>query len=317
MKVLVTPTSLKPDMKGEAMDLLRSFSSALVFNHLGKPLTEDELIPLIKDCDGFIAGLDYITRKVLDNAPKLKVISRYGGGYDRVDIVAAKEKNIVVCNTPAVNANAVADLTFALLLGIARKVPLLDKKTREGEWVRSTGFELFEKTFGILGLGAIGKAAAKRASGFSMKIMAYDPYINREYAEANGIIPASFDDVIKDADFISLHLPLTDETRNIISADVMRNMKNGAIIINTSRGGLIDETAAYEHLASGHLGGLGLDAFEAEPPGPSPLFKLDNVVVTPHTGAHTSEATIGMTNMSVKNLIDVLSGRECPNIVNH
>ncbi|MCL2410970.1 MAG: phosphoglycerate dehydrogenase [Treponema sp.] len=315
MKVLVTPTSFTSAKGGAAMELLKSFSNDLVFNPHGKPLSEDELIPLIEPCEGFIAGLDYITKKVLQHAPKLKVISRYGVGVDRVDLAAAKEKNIIVCNTPGVNANAAADLAFALLLCVARKIPLLDKKTKQGEWPRSNGFELYGKTIGILGLGAIGKAVAKRASGFSMKIMAYDPFMNCEYANANGIIPSSFDEVIKEADFISLHLPLISETKNIISLDVMKNMKKGAVIINTSRGGLIDENAAYELLVSGHLGGFGLDAFEVEPPGASPLFSLDNVVVTPHTGAHTSDATIAMADMSVKNLIDVLSGKDCANIV--
>ena len=316
MKILVTPTSFKPDKGGPALELLRSFSTDLVFNPQGKPLSEDELIPLLAECEGFIAGLDFVTRKVIENAPKLKVISRYGAGVDRVDLAAAKEKGVVVCNTPGVNANAVADLAFGLLLCIARKLPLLDRKTKEGEWTRSTGFELYGKTIGILGLGAVGKAVAKRAAGFSMKIMAYDPFINLEYTEANGIIAAAFDKVIKEADFISLHLPLMDETRNIISGELMKTMKKGAVLLNTARGGLIDENAAYELLKSGHLGGLGLDAFEAEPPGASPLFTLENVVTTPHTGAHTTEATAAMADLSVKNLIDVLSGRSCANIVN-
>jgi len=315
MKILVTPTSFKLSKGGPALELLLSFSKDLVFNPQEKPLSEDELIPLLAGCEGCIAGLDFITRKVIENAPELKVISRYGVGVDRVDLEAAREKGVVVCNTPGVNANGVADLVFALLLAIARRVPLLDRKTKEGQWLRSTGFELCGKTIGILGLGAVGKAVAKRAAGFSMKIMAYDPFLNKEYTLANGIIAASFDEVIKEADFISLHLPLMDETRNIINEDTMKSMKQGAVIINTARGGLIDESAAYNLLKSGHLGGLGLDAFETEPPGSSPLFTLDNVVVTPHTGAHTAEAIAAMADMSVRNLIDVLSGRPCLNIV--
>ena len=298
------------------MELLRSFSKDLIFNPHVKPLSEDEIIPLLSGCKGYIAGLDYISRKVIENAPDLKVISRYGVGVDRVDLKAAKEKGIVVCNTPAVNANAVADLAFALLLSIARRVPVLNQQIRAGEWPRSTGFELYGKTIGLLGLGAIGRAVAKRASGFSMKIMAHDPFINLQYAEENGIIAANFDEVIKQADFISLHLPLVEDTRNIISKGAMEAMKKGVVIINTSRGGLIDENAAYDLLKSGHLGGLGLDAFEKEPPDASPLFELDNVIVTPHTGAHTAEATAAMADGSVRNLIDVLSGKECPNIVN-
>ena len=316
MKILVTPTSFKPDKSGPALELLRSFSADLVFNPHEKPLGEDELIPLLSGCEGFIAGLDFVTRKVIESAPRLEVISRYGVGVDRVDLAAAKEKGVTVCNTPGVNANAVADLTFALLLCIARRVPLLDRETKNGKWLRSTGFELYGKTFGILGLGAVGKAAAQRAKGFSMKILAHDPFINKEYAEANGINAASFDDVIAQSDFLSLHLPLTDETRNILSGEAMKRMKKGAVIINTARGGLVDENAAYELLKSGHLGGLGLDAFETEPPGPSPLYTLDSVVITPHTGAHTAEATAGMAELSVKNLIDVLSGNSCQYIVN-
>jgi len=316
MKILVTPTSFKPAKGGPALALLRSFSEDLIFNPHERPLTEDELIPLLSGCKGFIAGLDSITRKVIENAPDLKVISRYGVGVDKVDLKAAKEKGVVVCNTPATNSNAVADLTFGLLLGIARKIPLLDRKTKEGQWPRSTGFELLGKTMGILGLGAVGKAVAKRAAGFSMKIMAYDPFMNMEYAKANGITVASLEEVVRNADVVSLHLPLFDETRHIISADVMKTMKKGAVIINTARGGLIDEKAGLEFLASGHLAGLGLDAFETEPPGPSPLFAFDNVVVTPHTGAHTAEATAAMADISVNNLIDVLSGKACQNIVN-
>jgi len=311
MKVLVTATSFKPDSNTPAMKKLRSFADSLVFNPSGKPLSEGELIPLLDGCNGCIAGLDYFTAKVIESAGELKVISRYGAGVDRVDLAAAKARNIIVCNTPGANSQAVADLTIALLLCAARKVSVLDRKTREGQWPRSMGIELNGKTIGILGLGAIGKEVARRASGFSMKIIAYDPFINKEYAESNGIISADFRTVTREADFLCLHLPLTDETRHIISKDVMMAMKKNAIIVNTARGGLIDESAAYELLVSGHLGGLGLDVYEAEPPQKSPLFELENVVLTPHTASHTNEATAAMAEMSVQNLIDVLSGRVC------
>ena len=315
MKILVTPTSFKPDSDSLAMKNLKSFTEFLVFNPAGKPLSEDELIPLLDGCDGCIAGLDYFSSRVIENAKSLKVISRYGIGVDRVDLAAAKAKNIVVCNTPGANTQAVADLAFALLLCAARKVSVLDRKTRESQWTRSTGTELYAKTIGILGLGAIGRAVAKRAAGFSMKILAYDPFIDMKYASANGIISADFNTVIRESDFLSLHLPLTDETRHIISADVIKSMKKGAIIVNTARGGLIDENAAYEFLASGFLGGMGLDVYEEEPPQKSALFDLENVVLTPHTSAHTTEATSAMADISVQNLIEVLSGRNCKNVV--
>jgi D-3-phosphoglycerate dehydrogenase len=314
MKILVTPTSFKPG--NPAMDRLQSFAGALVFNPHARPLTEDELIPLLAGCEGCIAGLDPFTRRVIESAANLKVISRYGVGVDHVDIAAARERNIVVCNTPGVNSQAAADLTFALLLCLARKIPVLDRKTREGQWTRSIGVELYGKTIGILGLGAVGKAVAKRATGFSMRVLARDRYVNREYAKANGITPVSFDALIRESDFLCIHLPLKDDTRYIISGEIMRSMKRGAIIINTARGGLVDEEAACALLKSGHLGGLGLDVYETEPPKESALFTMDNVVLTPHTAAHTAEAIAAMAALSVQNLIDVLSGEDCPNIIN-
>jgi D-3-phosphoglycerate dehydrogenase len=319
MKILITPTSFKTSNSGPEMDALRKFvnehKGELVFNPTGKPLTAEELLPLIKDCDGYIAGLDFVTKQVIDAASSLRVISRYGAGVDRVDLAAARAKGIRICNTPGANAQAVADLTLALILCVARKVPMLDRKTKEGQWVRSTGIEIYGKTLGILGLGAVGKGVAKRAQGFSMKVLAYDPFIDRQYSAGNNIKASDFDEVIKNADVLCLHLPLTSETRYIISDETMRRMKRGAIIINTARGGLIDEKAVYEHLQSGQLGGLGLDAYEEEPPRASGLFELDNVVLTPHTASHTKEATANMANMAVQNLIDILSGKPCPYIL--
>lgn len=319
MKILVTPTSFKADSIGPGMDLLRQFvkehNGELVFNSTGRPLIEDELIPLIKDCEGYIAGLDFVTEKVIDTCTFLKVISRYGAGVDRVDLTAAKKKGISVCNTPGANAQAVADLTLALILCVARKIPMLDRKTKEGQWIRSNGTELYGKTIGILGLGAIGRGVAKRAQGFSMRVLAYDPFINRQYALENNIEVSDFEGVIRNTDVICLHLPLTEETKYIISDAVIRRMKKGVILVNTARGGLIDEKAVCEHLKSGQIGGLGLDVYEEEPPGTSPLFELDNVVLTPHTASHTAEATVNMANMAVQNLIQVLSGKSCPYIL--
>jgi len=316
MKVLVTATSLKPNSKNPALETLEKFAGDVVYNPHGRPLTEDELAPLLSDCDGYIAGLDFVTAKAIATCDRLKVISRYGAGVDRVDIPAASAKRIAVCNTPGANAQAVADLAFGLILSVARSIPMLDRMTREEKWVRSTGIELHGKTIGILGLGAVGRAVAKRASGFSMRTLAYDPFLDEAYAKANGIEAAGFDLLIRESDVISLHLPMNDGTRHIVDDDAMRSMKPGTIIVNTARGGLIDEAAAYELLKSGHLGGLGLDAYEDEPPAKSPLFGLDNVVLTPHTGAHTSEATANMAAMAVQNLIDVLSGKECKYILN-
>jgi len=317
MKVLVTPTSFSKDKKSKAKDHLEQFADEIVYNPYGRPLTAEEIFPLLEGVDGYIAGLDYITAEVIEKAPaSLKAISRYGAGYDRVDINAALKKGIVVTNTPGVNSESVADLAFGLMISAARKIPVLDKKVRSGEWPRATGVELYKKTIGIVGLGAIGKAVARRAAGFSMEVLAYDPYMNKLYAEANRIKVCSFEELIESADFISLHLPLNENTRNIINEGTLSRMKDGAVVVNTSRGGLIDEQAAYVALKAGKLGGLGLDAFEKEPPGDSPLFELENVVVTPHAGAHTVEAVNNMGILAVQNLIDVLSGKTCSFVVN-
>ncbi len=316
MKILITPTSLNPDKQPELFEELSGFADELVINEKGRPLNEEELIPLLKDCDGFIAGLDTVSESVINSCSKLKVISRYGAGYDRVDIDAARKKGIVVTNTPGVNAEAVGEHAFALILALARRVPYLNNNTKSGNWIRSTGVELSGKTIGIVGLGAIGKVVARCSKSFNMKIVAYDPFINREYCQEDNIEALSFEEVLKTADIISLHLPLNNDTRHLINKETLKTIKSGAILINTSRGGIIDEEAAFEALMEGKLGGLGLDAFEEEPPKDSPLFTLDNVVVTPHTGAHTYEATKKMGRAAVTNLIDVLSGRECLFIVN-
>ena len=315
MKILVTPTSFRPDKQTNALQKLRDFAGDIVFNPHGRPLKQSELIELLPSCDGFIAGLDYIDAGVISSCDKLRVISRYGAGVDRVDLDAARAFNVVVCNTPGANAQAVADLTIGLLLSVARKIPLLDSSVKSGNWFRSTGVEIYGKTIGILGLGAIGRAVAKRAQGFSMRVLAYDPYIDNDYAIKNDVISASIDQIVQEADVISLHLPLSGDTRHIISADLMKKMKRGVIIINTARGGLIAEDILPELLDSGQLGGLGLDAFEVEPLVKTPLSGYDNVVLTPHTAAHTFEATENMADMAVQNLIDVLSGNECRYVI--
>ncbi len=316
MKILVTPTSMQPGKKSAALEKLKMYSDDLMFNPTGRPLTEEELIKMLPECDGYIAGLDHITAKVLEACPKLKVISRYGVGYERVDVDAARHHGIIVTNTPGANSEAVGELTMAMLLAVARRVPYLDRTTRDGEWVRSTGMELFGKTMGIMGLGAIGKVVARCAAGFGMKVIAYDPFINADYCAAHGIGNRTFEEVLKQSDVVSLHLPLLESTRHIIDAAAIDRMKDGTILLNASRGGLIDEKAACAALKSGKLGGLGMDAFEDEPPKGSPLFEFDNVVATPHTGAHTREATDTMARMSVENLIAVLEGQDCPFAVN-
>jgi D-3-phosphoglycerate dehydrogenase len=316
MKILVTPTSFTRERSPAAWDKLSAFAAEIVCNPLGKPLAENEALPLLEGTDGWIAGLDNITSFVIENAPtSLKVISRYGVGYERVDLSAAAARGITVTNTPGVNSEAVADLALGLMLSVARRIPVLDRQVKAGGWPRTVGVELYGKTLGILGLGAIGKGVARRALGFSMRVLAYDPWMDKAYAERNGIVPMELDDLLACSDVISLHLPWTPQTANLLDAERISRLKPGVILINTARGGLMDEEALSAALEMGLIGGLGLDAFAMEPPGNSPLFRFDNVVATPHAGAHTAEAAANMAMLSVDNLIAVLTGKDCPFIV--
>ncbi len=316
MKILVTPTSLQPGKNEKMVEYLKSFNAELVFNPEARPLTGSELKTLLHDCDGYIAGVDKIDAEALSDCPNLKVISRYGVGVDAVDLAAATEKGIKVTNTPGANSEAVGELAFTMLLALARHIPELNTRTRAGEWVRSIGMELSGKTLAILGLGAIGKIVARCAAGFNMNVIAYDPFINEAYCAEHGIKVVTLDEAFEQADAISLHLPLLPTTAHMINGEAFAKMKQGVLLINASRGGIIDEDAAYEALKSGKLAGLGLDAFEVEPPKDSRLFEFPNVIATPHTGAHTQEAMDKMAKMSIDNLFAVLNGEECPFVVN-
>jgi phosphoglycerate dehydrogenase-like enzyme len=245
LKILVTPTSFLKPGNAKAKEAIEAFADEVVYNDLGRPLKGDEIIKRLEGVGGYIAGVDYITADVVEKMPEsLKVISRYGAGVDRVDIPACTKKGIAVANTPGANAVAVCELTFALMLCVARNVPKLHDAVEKGEWPRSEGIELCGRTLGIVGLGAIGKNLAKRAIAFGMVVQAYDPYFDEAFAKENGIEKAELDKVLSSSDFISLHVPLSDSTRHMIDEDRIGKMKRGAVIINTARGGLIDEAAA-------------------------------------------------------------------------
>lgn len=312
MKVLVTPTSFLKPQNAKAKALLESFFDEIVYNDLGVPLAGEQIIERLQGCDAYIAGLDYITAEVIEKMPEsVKVISRYGVGIDRVDMDAARARGIVVTNTPGVNAKAVGELTFALMLCACRNIPQLHQAVTDGLWPRSQGVELAGRTLGIVGLGAIGKCLAVRAKAFEMDVVAYDPYFDEAFAEANGIRKMELEELLCSADVVSLHVPLNDSTRHMINRERIEKMKDGAIIVNTARGGLVDEIAAADALKSGKLGGMGLDAFEQEPLLESPLKGLPRVIFTPHSGAHTAEAVSNMGLLSVQNAIDVLKGEPC------
>ncbi len=283
----------------------------VIYNPTGKPLTSTEVANLLPGIDGYIAGLDGIDANALKSADRLKVIARYGVGFDNVDLAAAREKGVVVTNTPGANSVSVAELALGLMLALARQIPEAVEAVHQGKWPRYSGVSLEGKTIGILGLGAIGKQLARRLSGFDCKILAYDPFADADFSKDNHIELASMDDVIAQADFLSLHLPLLPETRGIVNEFFLNKMKIGSFLVNTSRGEAIDEAALLKALQSGHLKGAGLDAFAVEPPDPrNPLLALPQVIATPHLGAQTDGATSNMGWFAMRDCLAVLKGEK-------
>jgi len=258
-------------------------------------MSPDELGAIVGDYEGLVVrSATKVTAQALSNPGRLRVIGRAGTGVDNIDLEAATRAGVVVMNTPGGNSVAAAELTLALLLALARNVTQANAELREGRWERKKymGVELAGKTLGIVGLGRIGREVARRAQGFRMQVVGYDPYVSKEVAEDSGIRCVTLNELIADSDVVTLHLPVSDETRHLIGADALGRMKSGALLINCARGGLIDETALLEALDSGHLGGAALDVFESEPPADLRLVHHPRVVATPHLGASTREAQV-------------------------
>jgi len=309
-RLLVTPTSYGKNDARLKIELEAQVGE-VIYNPTGKPLTSAEVAQLLPGIDGYIAGLDGIDANALKSADRLKVISRYGVGFDNVDLAVAREKGIVVTNTPGANSVSVAELALGLMLALARQIPEAVEAVHQGKFPRYSGISIEGKTIGILGLGAIGKQLARRLSGFDCKIVAYDPFADAAFAKDNHIELASVDEVIGQADFVSLHLPLLPETRGIVNEAFLNKMKRGSFLINTSRGEAINEDALLKALQSGHLKGAGLDAFAVEPPDPkNPLLALPQVVATPHLGAQTDGATSTMGWLAMRDCLAVLKGEK-------
>jgi D-3-phosphoglycerate dehydrogenase len=258
---------------------------------LGKD--KDKLAATIAGYDGLaIRSATKVTPKILEQAKDLKVIGRAGIGVDNVDIPAATARGIIVMNTPFGNSITTAEHAITLMLAMARQIPEADASTRAGKWEKNKflGVEIFGKTLGVIGCGNIGSIVADRALGLKMKVIAYDPYLSAERAVDLGVEKVELAELMRRADFITLHTPLTDKTRNIINAESLASTKKGVRLINCARGGLVDETALFEALTSGQVAGAALDVFGTEPATDNPLFALTNVVCTPHLGASTTEA---------------------------
>src|SRR5271156_4312209 len=282
-------------------------------------LDKDELAAIIGDYDGLaIRSATKVTAKLLERAKTLKVIGRAGIGVDNVDIPAATARGVIVMNTPFGNSITTAEHAITLMLSLARQIPEADVSTRAGKWEKNKfmGVEISGKTLGIIGCGNIGSIVADRAIGLKMKVIAYDPFLSAERAVKLGVEKVELDELWRRADFITLHTPLTDKTRNIINAETLKLTKKGVRLINCARGELIEEAALIEALKSGHVAGAALDVFREEPPPSSPLFELPNVVCTPHLGASTTEAQENVALQVAEQMSDYLLRGAITNAVN-
>ncbi|HWU26384.1 MAG TPA: phosphoglycerate dehydrogenase [Rhizomicrobium sp.] len=282
-------------------------------------LSKDELIAIVGDYDGIaIRSATKVTADVIKAAKRLKVVGRAGIGVDNVDIPAATAAGVIVMNTPFGNSITTAEHAIALMMALARELPAANSSTHSGKWEKNRfmGVELYGKTLGLIGAGNIGSIVADRAKGLKMKVVAYDPFLSAERAADLGVEKVELSDLLARADFITLHTPLTNDTRNIISADAINRMKKGVRIVNCARGGLVDEAALKAALDSGHVAGAALDVFEEEPAKSNVLFGNEKVVATPHLGASTAEAQENVALQVAEQISDYLLTGAITNALN-
>ncbi|MDI3306752.1 MAG: phosphoglycerate dehydrogenase [Acetobacteraceae bacterium] len=282
-------------------------------------LSPAELRAIIAPFDGLaVRSATKVTRELLEAAPNLKVVGRAGIGVDNVDVTSATNRGVVVMNTPYGNAITTAEHAIAMMFALARQIPEASASTKAGKWEKNRfmGVELFGKTLGLVGCGNIGSIVADRAVGLKMKVIAFDPFLSEQRALDLGVEKVDLPELLERADIVTLHAPLTEQTRNILSRDNIFRMKKGARLINCARGGLVDEAALYDALKQGHLAGAALDVFETEPATESPLFTLENVVCTPHLGAATAEAQENVALQVADQMADYLLTGAVSNAIN-
>jgi glyoxylate reductase len=318
-KVYVTRQLFKP-----AIDLLKKSSSVEIFEGDDDPVPREVLMRKVGYIDGLLCLItEKIDKEVFDAAKRLKVVSNYAVGFNNIDVDEASKRCIYITNTPGILTETTADCAFALMMAVSRRIVEGDKNIRSRKWVHAWGPRMFMgsdihgKTLGIVGLGRIGVAMTRRAKGFDMNVVYYDPIRRVDLEKEYGIVYASLDDLLTQADFVSIHVPLTNKTLHLIGKEQFNLMKNTAYLINTSRGPVIDEKTLYEALNTRKIAGAGIDVFEKEPIDPkSPLIDLDNIVMTPHIASASTDTRMAMAMMAATNLIAVLEDREPPNAVN-
>jgi D-3-phosphoglycerate dehydrogenase len=307
MNILITDK-----MANEAIVLLKKEKINVTY----KEMTQEEILKQILNYDALmVRGRTKVTKNIIKNGAngKLRVIGRAGIGVDNIDIEAASKYKIPVVNAPTGATSSVAELAIGLMLSLSRYLPLADFSMKNGEWIKKQlkGYELNGKILGLIGCGNIGRLTAKFAKIFNMKVIGYDPYISKEDLKNHCIEKVeNIEDIMKNADYISLHLPHMKSTHHIINKEMIQKMKRTAYIINCSRGGTVDEDALYDALMNNKIAGAGIDVFEQEPPKNSPLLTLENVILTPHIGANTHEGQTRAGTVCAEQIIKVLNGQE-------
>ena len=307
-KVLIAPAPLA-GLDGAFLHLLRDAGFEFTYPAKAAQMTEEEILATLKGVVASMAGSEPYTRRVMAANPQLRVIARAGVGYDAVDCAAATDHGVAVTITPGTNQDAVAEHTFALMLALAKEIVVQHNAMRAGGWPRRANLPLRGRTLGIAGLGRIGKAVAIRGAVFGMPLLAYEPYPDKKFVEQYRIKLMPFEQLLAESDWLSLHVPLTPESRHMINRRTLVLMKETAFLINTARGGLVCEADLLEALKAKRIAGAGLDVFENEPPGRSPLFELDNVVQTPHDAGVDLQSRDDMAMSAAQSIVALSKGQ--------
>jgi len=307
-KILITPRSFAKHCK-EPYERLRGAGLEIIDNPIGDILTKEQMMTHLEDVDAVILGVDPMCDEVIASTNHLSVISKYGVGTDNIDKDAAKARDIDVTITKNANCVAVADYAFALILSVARRVTEIHNGCVNGDWSKKVAVDVYGKKIGVLGLGAIGQGVVERATGFAMEIYGYDVAYDEKMIETYNVKKSSIEEIMKECDFVSIHMPLLPSTEHVIDEKMLAMSKENLIIINTARGGIIDEEALYHALKNKQIYGAGLDVFEQEPAHESKLLELDNVVIGSHCAASTVDAVNAMSHVAVDNVLDVLKAK--------
>jgi phosphoglycerate dehydrogenase-like enzyme len=306
-KILVTPRSFS--RYGEtAIKKMESKGYTVIYNTTGRQYSYEEFCSLASDADGIILGVDRVDADMLQRAKKLKGISRFGVGIDNIDVDTAKQLGIGIRRTVGSNSVSVAELAVSFFFALSKNLVQCVNEVKDGRWNKISGQELKGKTVGILGLGAVGKEVMRITQGIGMKVMGYDPFVNKEEMEAAyNIRIGSIEEILRESDYVTLHMPLTEDTKNLMNKDTLRMMKPSAYLINTARGGLVDEEALHEALSRQWIAGAAEDVFSVEPPAANEkLLQLDNFILSPHVASLTKDAELTSIHMATDNLLALL-----------